>query len=148
MDKTPPVIEQEYLTGVKVIDIGDLRVARGLSRRPVSSCHHNQLVYDPHERRIWCKDCETDVEGFDAFVLLVKNFSAKTSELEHRAREIEEAEAFKIRTLAGKTIDKAWRSRKMLPCCPSCGSGLFPEDFKNSCGMVGRKYAEARRKKK
>ena len=45
-EKTPPIVEQEYLSGLKVVDIGDLRVARGMSRRPVSTCHHRPLVYD------------------------------------------------------------------------------------------------------
>ena len=35
--KDPPIIETEYLHGLSVIDIGDARVSRGLSRRPVSA---------------------------------------------------------------------------------------------------------------
>jgi hypothetical protein len=77
-----PIEPQEYLYGVKVVQIEDLRVARGLTRRPFSSCRHKSLTYDDKERRIWCRDCETEVEAFDAFVGLVEVFSAGKAQLD------------------------------------------------------------------
>lgn len=41
-----PIEPQDYLYGTKVVQIEDLRVARGMTRRPVSSCRHRKLVYD------------------------------------------------------------------------------------------------------
>lgn len=147
-EKQPPIEPLEYLSGVKVVDIGDLRVARGMSRRPHSACKHRQLHYDTAERRVWCADCETDVEAFDAFKLLVEYFHDATEKLEHRAREIRSAEEHSLISLAAKEIDKAWRSRKMVPACPHCKQGLFPEDFKNGVATrLGREYAEARRRR-
>src|SRR5690606_34525923 len=73
-DKRPPIEPLDYISGVKVVDIGDIRVARGMSRRPASSCKHHHLHYDTAERRIWCRDCETDVEAFDSFKMLVERF--------------------------------------------------------------------------
>ena len=140
-----PIEPQEYLFGVKVVDIGDVRVSRGLTRRPVSSCQHHSLVYDTKERRIWCRDCEKDVDPFDAFELLTEHFHRQEEKLAERARKLKEAEQFQIRTLAAKEIDKAWRSRKMVPACPHCRNGLFPEDFKSGIKTsLGRDYALAR----
>jgi hypothetical protein len=51
--KDAPIIPQSFIGGVKVVDIGDLRVARGLSRRTHAACKHDQLIYDANERRIW-----------------------------------------------------------------------------------------------
>jgi hypothetical protein len=146
--KDTPIIEQEYLSGLKVIDIGDIRVARGLARRPYSGCPHRRLVYDNHERRIWCKDCERDVEAFDAFVGLVEPYSRAISDLEHKREKIAEAEGFSVRSLAAKEIDKAWRHKNMIPSCPHCGNGLFPEHFKNGCGMIGKDYAAKKLERK
>lgn len=145
----PPIVEPGFIGGVTVVDIGDVRVARGLSRRHSSSCPHRGLVYDNHERRIWCKDCEKDVEAFDAFTLLVSNYSVALDQLARREKNVKEAETFQLRSLAAKEIDKAWRHKNMIPACPHCGHGLFPEDFKNGVkGMIGRDYAAALAKRK
>lgn len=147
-ERDPPVIEQTFIGGVNVVDIGDVRVARGFSRRHHSSCPHRQLVYDGQERRIWCKDCEKDVEGFDAFKLLVEYFDTASAALERRRREVEEAEAASLISRAAKAVDEVWRGRKRLPSCLRCGQGLFPEDFAGGVrSTVGRDYAEAARRK-
>jgi len=142
--ETPPIEPVAYRGGVKVVDIGDLRVARGMSRRPWSACSHASLVYDNQERRIWCSDCKTDVEPFDAFRLLVEKFDAADANIRRRREELSEAEKFQARALATKNLDAVWRSRSMVPACPHCGHGLLPEQFKSGVGMVGREYAVAR----
>lgn len=147
-DKDPPIEPQDWRGGVKVVDIGDLRIARGLSRRPRSACEHRRLVYDKSERRIWCHDCESNVDAFDAFLLLVERYSAATDNLNRRQKALTEAEAFQLRTIAAKKMDEAWRSRNMVPACPHCNHGLFPEHFKNGMSMLGKEYAEARLKTK
>lgn len=142
--KTPPIVEQDFLFGVNVIDIGDLRVARGLSRRPVTVCKHRPLFYDQKERRIWCKDCETDIEPFDAFMQIVENFSAATKRIERDRQMVEEAKAHNLLRIAAKHIDQLFRSKKMVPACPHCNHGIFPEDVM-AMGRVGREYEQARR---
>lgn len=144
--KDPAIEPHEYLYGVKVVDIGDLRVARGMSRRPATSCKHRNMRYDSSERRIWCPDCEQNVDAFDAFTQLVEMFSRAKEAHDRREQHLKEAETFQIRSLAAKEIDKAWRSKNSVPACPHCRQGLFPEDFKDGikCSL-GRDYAEARR---
>jgi len=146
-DKDPPIVQQEWLGGVNVIDIGDIRVARGLSRRPYSACGHHQLVYDHNERRVWCKDCESNIEAFDAFEQLVSRFHDKASELKCREKAVEEAEAHSIIRIAAKRLDEIYRRKKMVPACPHCSGGLLPEDVEH-IGTVSRSWELARRKRK
>ena len=141
---TPPIEPQDYIGGVTVIDIGDARVARGLSRRPVSVCNHKNMVYDQNERRIWCKECETNVDGFDAFRILVEYFAAAQAAIVRDQERIEEAVKFNITRIAAKNMEEAFRRKRMVPCCPHCGCGIFPEDT-NNLSMVGREYEAARR---
>lgn len=143
-ERDPPIEAPGYIAGVTVVDIGDIRVARGMTRRAYSGCRHVRLMYDSAERRVWCKDCERDVEPFDAFKSLVENYDAVYKGLVAREERLSEAERFQMRSLAAKAMDEAWRSRKHVPACPHCSNGLFPEDFKNGVGMVGREYARAR----
>ncbi len=145
--KTPPIIPHDYLAGVKVVDIGDLRVARGMSRRPVSACKHHPLVYDQKERRIWCKDCETDVEPFDAFLIIVENFSRAADKIERGMAELETAKQHNIIRVAAKKMDELFRRQKMVPACPHCGEGIFPEDVARM-GMINREWEAARRARK
>ncbi len=142
--KTPPIEPQPYLGGVTVIDFGDLRVARGLTRRPTRMCRHHAMRYDPRERRIWCADCETDVEAFDAFTLLIEHFDAVQKKARRMMDEAREAQSFQLRSIAAKQIDEKWRKRNMVPSCPHCRAGIWPEDVKRM-GLVGKEYDAARR---
>lgn len=146
--KDPPIIEREYITGVKVVDIGDLRVARGKSRRPRTTCKHNRLVYDENERRIWCKDCESDVEPFDAFIGLVENFFYKESDLRSRQAKLEELENYNIRRIAAKNLEAVWNKKRVLPACPHCRRGLMPDDFRDGAILkTGKQFELAKREK-
>lgn len=145
--KDPPIEPQDYTMGPTVVDIGDLRVARGMSRRPHSSCKHTRLHYDPRERRIWCPDCETNIEPFDAFEKIVGNFDNARKRIDRDRAEVDESIKHNLISIAAKVLDKIWRGRRMVPACPCCGHGLFPEDFKNGISAsLGREYATARRK--
>lgn len=142
--RTPPIEPLDYIGGVTVVDIGDARVARGMSRRPVSACKHKSMVYDHKERRVWCKECETDIEGFDAFLILVEQFDRASMDIERRLEQLAEAEKTNITRIAAKNMEKAFRRRHMVPCCPHCKAGILPEDTERM-SMVGREYETARR---
>jgi hypothetical protein len=106
------------------------------------------MVYDQNERRVWCKDCEKDVESFDAFKLIAENFTKQNAILAKRERKITEAENHNIRRLAVKTLDKAWSKKRAVPCCPHCNEGLLPDDFKNGVGLSSKSYALEQRRRK
>lgn len=142
-----PIEPHEYLYGVKVVQIEDLRVARGLTRRPLSSCRHKKLTYDDKERRIWCGDCEAEVEAFDAFVGLVEVFSAGIESINRRRRELAEAEKFQLRSRAAKVMDEAWRSTKMAPLCPHCMNAILPEDVVGGLASTSKSLVIAARKR-
>jgi len=148
-ESDPPIEPLNYLAGVKVVDIGDIRVARGMSRRPPSSCRHRQLHYDQQERRVWCADCEHNLEPFDALMVIVEQFHVAERNLHQRNETLVQAETEKLRTLAARQLDLVWRKRSMVPACPTCGNGLFPEDFKDGVmASLGREYAEAMRRRR
>ena len=142
-----PIEPREYLYGVKVVQIEDLRVARGMTRRPASSCRHKKLVYDEKERRVWCSDCEAEVEPFDAFVGIVEVFSGGMSQLKRRQNELAEAEKLQMRSRAAKVMDEAWRSTKMAPLCPHCNTAILPEDVAGGVASTSKALVAAARKR-
>lgn len=149
MSDDTPIVPQDYLGGVTVIDIGDVRVARGMSRRERGACLHQSVVYDQAERRIYCEQCESTLHPFDAFVRVVEYFDTMQKKLLRREEKIREAEQFSIRSRAAKALDAVWRGRTMAPCCPSCRAGLLPEDFADGVrGCVSREFERAARQRK
>ena len=144
---TKPIEPHDYLYGVKVVDIGDLRVARGMTRRPISTCSHRKLVYDDKERRVWCSDCETEVEPFDAFMGLVERMDGHIKNLKSRERKVREAESFALRSRAAKVMDEAWRSTKMAPLCPHCMVAILPEDVVGGLASTSKSLVIAARKR-
>lgn len=143
-----PVEPSDYISGVKVVQIEDLRIARGKTKREPGTCRHRSQVYDQNERRIWCQDCATEVEPFDAFKMMVEYWDSATKTIARRLDEAKEAERFSLRSRAAKVIDKAWRSRKTAPCCPHCSAVILPEDVVNGIRHSAGIQLELMRRKK
>ena len=137
-----PIEPENFIAGVKVVDIGDLRVARGRSRRERSACPHRQLIYDNQERRIWCEDCQTTVEPFDAFIGLVERFYVAEENIKRRQKAVAEAEAFSLRSRASKAMDEMFGKRSSVPCCPKCNYPLMPERVVLGLPSMGRNFAQ------
>lgn len=141
-----PIEPQNYPFGLNVVDIGDIRVTRGKTKRPQLICRHRNMNYDREERRIYCPDCETDVDPFDAFMALVENWDAVTKAHIKKSEALNSALKFQIRARATKVIDEVWRQRKVVPMCPACNQGLLPEDFVNGVDVVSKEWALSARK--
>lgn len=138
---TAPIIEVEYLHGANVIQIGDLRAARGEVRRHQAPCKHLHVAWNLSERRVWCQDCEQDVEPFDAFTLFVR----RIDEIEKRIEVMRQIETETVRSRAANKLDKLYRSRTMIPCCPHCKRGILPGDVLKGMGHMSRQLEERRR---
>lgn len=142
-----PIESHDYLHGVKVVQIEDLRVARGLTRRPHSSCRHKSLTYDDKERRVWCGDCETEVEPFDAFMGLVEVMDGHVKTLKRREQAVKDAESHALRSRAAKVIDQEWRKTTMAPLCPHCMAAILPEDVAGGMASTSKSLVVAARKR-
>lgn len=123
-----PIEPRNYVCGVNVVNIEDLRIARGQAERPYTACKHRNLSYDQNERRVYCLDCESDVEAFDAFLMLVERWDAASRSQEQREQAIREAEEHSLVSRASKVMDDEWRKQKTVPLCPHCSTALMPED--------------------
>ena len=140
MSLDAPIDEQPYIQP-QVIDLGAVRVARGLSRRVYPACKHRQLRYDSADRRVWCADCETTLESFDAFMVFVDNFQAITDAARRRLDEANAAREAVIHRIAAREVEATWRG-KMAVTCPHCHRGILPGD---PLGAVSPDFEMARR---
>lgn len=146
-----PLVENEGSTpfGQPVIDFANIRVAYGLPKFHHKICKHQSLVYSRQERRIWCKECESTVDGFEAFMTITSHFHEMERSAQHRIREAQTALDATIVKRAAKHLDKAWNRRHpMAVCCPHCHGGILPEDFLDGGRWVSREIEVARRNRK
>lgn len=136
-----PIVPVQFTHGPNVVEIGDMRVARGMTRRPFSSCKHAKLTYDRTERRIRCDDCETEIEAFDAFISLVERW-------DFYQRKIDEYRSVHDHTLlsrAAKAFDVQFRKHSTVPCCPHCNKAIFPEDVDAGLSCMSKSLAMRQR---
>lgn len=148
--RSNPIEENPGATpyGSPVIDFGEMRIAFGLPKFHHKICRHTRLVYNIRERRVWCDDCESTVDGFDAFMTITTHFHGMERAAQLRLAQAEEAKKATIVKRATKNIDRAWnRQRPMAICCTHCGGGLLPEDFESGGSAVSRDLELARRKR-
>lgn len=146
-DNTP--IDPEQMSApfsAKVINLADISVRHGRSQRE-RGCRHHNLTYDMGERRIWCRSCEMTIEGFDAFMVLVRNYQLMISDYQRRKSDLDDAIKCNIRRIAARNLEKGWNSRRHVPACPHCARGLLPEDFQSRPALVSLDIERARRKK-
>lgn len=140
-DDFPIDVPGDYVRGVNVVDIGDLRVARGYSRRPPMKCLHHNVAYDPQERRIWCRDCEKGIDPFDFLKTIIEKYNAVINTIHKREEMVKEAEDFQARNRAAKVMDQAWRKRNTVPCCPHCRQGILAEDVAGGVKTMDKDFA-------
>ena len=146
-DDTPITAPGDFKFGINVVDIGDIRVERGLSYRSPMRCLHHNVVYDEQERRIWCKDCEKGIDAFDFLKKLVEQYNGVRKSMLRREEELREAESFQARMRATKVMDHEWRKRSTVPVCPHCRQGIFPEDVADGIGSMSKEFAQRMREK-
>lgn len=141
-----PIEPIDFSYGVRVIDFGEARVARGLARRTPSTCKHAKMTYSEPERRVWCDDCKSTVDNFDAFKVIVEGYAAAMSRLNRIREEVAEAEKHVLHLIAAKNLEKIWRGGRLTPQCPHCRGGLLPDDFRNTQGGISTALEIQRRK--
>lgn len=133
-----PIVKQNYLHGTKTVSIEDLRIARGSPKLHYDRCKHRQLVFSPQERAIWCDECETRLDPFDVFILLVE----KQSWVENRFKELQRLEDQTLISRAAREFDVEFRKRSSVPCCPNCKQGIFPEDVNKGLQSINKEQAQ------
>jgi hypothetical protein len=127
----------------QIVEIGDFRLKR--ERQPVrTGCQHKHLTLDDDGEFVTCDDCHTQVGNYAALRMLVERWALLQGQVDARQRTATEAMQKTVGLRAAQRLEKAWRSRSMVPTCPHCNEGIFPTDgFGGS--MVNKAIATKRR---
>ncbi|AMR77661.1 hypothetical protein [Cupriavidus nantongensis] len=132
-----------------VIQIEEMRLTQR-SRSYVGrsgECQHMNLTMDEDGDIVKCDDCGIQVSAFWALKLLSENYGRAMAKLQSRERRQADVEGKTIHLRAAQEVERAWRSRTMVPTCPHCGEGIAPTDgFGRSA--VNKQIDERRRQQR
>jgi hypothetical protein len=124
-----------------VVEIGQLRLSRieaNYARRH-EGCQHHHLEMDEVGETVVCLDCGKQVSPYWALEKLRGFWHDHSKRYKRELAAAQEERGAVLHLTAAKKVEKAWRSKQMVPACPHCARGIFAEDGLGS-SMVGRKF--------
>lgn len=129
-----------------LVEIGDFSLARKNRGGyvPIGECAHKHITMDDTGAVVRCADCNTQVSAYWALTMIAEEYTRQWNKLQHSKQALEEAKAKDIHLLAAQRVEKAWRSRSMVPSCPHCHRGIFPQDGFGK-GMINKEIENRRR---
>jgi hypothetical protein len=129
-----------------VIDLGEVRFRfrRQGYVPPKDECLHRNKTIVERGNYIECDDCGKQLDPMWVVEQLVGYWGDWKSGLEVREKQLQEMTSKHVSLLAAQRVEKAWRSRTMVPMCPHCERGILPEDRLGS-SSVNREMEMRRR---
>ncbi|HFD3783363.1 TPA: hypothetical protein ACF4EW_002634 [Pseudomonas aeruginosa] len=129
-----------------VVEVGDFSIARKgrIDRYDRQKCRHLRVELNDHGETVICSDCGVQVSAYWALNMVAERLSAEWSKLQRAKKQLSEDKSANLHLVAARVVEKAWRKRDLVPCCPHCGEGISPTDgFGNS--LVSKRIDSARR---
>lgn len=119
------------MTG-EVVDLGEYRFTRDRSIIERSGeCRHRRQTMVDRGQYVQCDDCGAMLSPYWVLKEILEQIGRARASLDRRRQALDEQEARTIRLRAAQTMEKEWRSRRMVPACPHCHRGLLPDDMIN-----------------
>jgi hypothetical protein len=115
-----------------------------LAKRPGPTCAHPRTIVDQQNGTVECKECGASLSAFHVLVQIAKEENRLWERVRALRAEAKELKAWVPILKAVRELDRMWRGKRMLPCCPQCSRGLWPEEM---TAAVGVQIEVARRKK-
>jgi len=112
--------------------------------KPEMDCAHNSISFDDNGEIVECDDCKKQLSAYWVLTTFAKRHQEATELLAREKHLFIEQSTQAVSLLAAQRVEKAWRSRTMVPMCPHCAEPIYPDDgFGGAC--MGRKFADHRR---
>lgn len=111
----------------QILEIGEFRITRERQAK-WDGCKHVHLTLDDDAEIVMCDDCEKQVGSYAALRMLVNRWEKLQSRAESQHHMLVAASEKTICLRAAQRVERAWRSRSMVPNCPHCREAIFPDD--------------------
>lgn len=127
----------------KVISLEVLRINRNIGKR--CKCDEPKYVVDTDNREINCSKCGSRVDAYDAMYYLARHYERLQDDTTRLLKQRQEIIDYKPWLLVFRDLERSYRKKEMLPCCPECGKAFY---FEHITGWTNRRMEELRRGKK
>ncbi len=113
-----------------VVDIGEwsLRRKKENSIQQEGECNHYRLDFADKGDVILCRDCGVQVSAYWALTSIAERFNQQLEAFKREKAQFEQMRQDSLHLVAAKQVEKAWRSRTMVPACPHCHRGILSSD--------------------
>jgi len=128
-----------------VIEIGDFSFARASKRYGIGAgCHHQRMTLELDGEIVRCRDCKAQVTAWWALNLILQAYEREMSKLASNRAQIADERKQIIHLIAARKVERAWKSKDMVPTCPHCRRGILPTDGLGDA-QIHRQIDKARR---
>lgn len=106
-------------------------------KRPQGSavCQHSRTVIDEQAGTVTCRDCDATLSAFWVLGRIAREENRVFHRIYTLRQEAADLEKWVPFLKAQRTLERRWRGRSMLPTCPFCRHGLWPEDLQGGASL-------------
>lgn len=126
----------------KIVDIDQIRINRNIDKK--CKCKPRKFMIDTTNRLVICSGCGAEVDPYDALYELAFNGNALQRQVEQLLEQRKQILDYKPWLLTIRNLEKRYRGKKMLPCCPRCEEPFYLEELDL---WLSKTFADARIKK-
>lgn len=123
----------------KIIHLDIVRANWNFEKR--CKCIDRKFVIDPRNKEVHCASCGALVDPFEALMDICNWMERENNEIDMMAHQRQELMQYKPYLRVIKYLEKNYRGRKMLPCCPVCHEPFYLEEITSWDGI---EYGKAR----
>ena len=106
-------------------------------------CTNPTFIIDTQNHVVECGTCGAHLDPFAALETLASRHDQYNRQLQAVYQQRKELAAYKPHLVVIRDLERQYRGRKMLPCCPNCRQAFYLEEIHS---WIGADFANAKRK--
>lgn len=137
--------KKEDFTLNNIIQIADFSILEKKTKWGSKECKHRTITLNDNGQIVTCCDCGQQVSAYWMLKESSNLWKMLEDQLKRREDKLREDKEANLHRIASRRVDKIWRCKDLVPCCPHCGEGISTSDELGSVA-INKRVDEARRR--
>ena len=99
------------------------------SKRPKTTCKHERTLIDQIAGTVECRECGEVLSPFHVLLRMAQGERALFDRVRSLQAKADELARYSPHLKTMKELERIWRGRRMIPICPHCGTGIWPQEL-------------------